>query len=234
MGQRRATSMANPWEEHAEPYSQFVDEWEEAGTVPTQLIDLLGEVAGREVLDAACGTGFLARALAARGARVTGIDLSARLIEMARARDSEGTITYRAADLSQPIPDLAAHFDLVASHLALNDVADHRGFARTLAAVAKPGARLALLFNNPYSLIVRGHITNYFDNEAIGRYQGLAACGIEASYYHRTLEEYLDAFLAAGLRLTKLVDVPDDQERDWLLPRECRFPLFMILAFEKP
>ena len=111
---------------------------------------------------------------------------------------------------------------------------DHRGFARTLADLAKPGARLALALNNPYSSVVREHIVDYFDNTAIGTYHGMKTQGIAARYYHRTLEEYLDAFFAAGLRLASLIDVPETTGREWLLPPHCRFPLFMILVFEKP
>ena len=39
------------------------------------LLDLLGDITGRQVLDAGCGEGLLARVLAACGAQVTGIDL---------------------------------------------------------------------------------------------------------------------------------------------------------------
>lgn len=75
------------------------------------LLDLLGDIAGRRVLDAGCGEGYLARALAAREAHVTGIDLSSLLIELARARDPGGRIDYQVADLSQPWPAGAGRFD---------------------------------------------------------------------------------------------------------------------------
>ena len=45
---------------------------------------LLGDVEGRRVLDAGCGTGYLTRLLARRGAVVTGIDVSSRMIALAR------------------------------------------------------------------------------------------------------------------------------------------------------
>jgi SAM-dependent methyltransferase len=199
------------------------------------LLDLLGDVAGRAVLDAGCGEGFLARILAVRGARVTGVDLSPRLIALARERDPQGAITYRVADLSQPVPDLAGHFDAIGSYLALNDVADHRGFAATLAALVKPDGRAVIALNNPYSAVVRGHIADYFNSDTRGVYGGMtAALGGEVGYYHRTLGDYLDAFLAAGWRLAKLVDVPASPRDDLPLPPQSRFPFFMILAFDKP
>jgi hypothetical protein len=75
----------------------------------------------------------------------------------------------------------------------------------------------------------------------------MAAQGYDIDFHHRTLEEYLDAFLATGLRLTKLADLPRivndasargvNPERpnlDTLLPEGYQFPFFMLLAFERP
>ena len=65
---------------------------------------------GWRVLDAGCGEGYLARVLAARGARVTGIDLSPRLVELARQRTPDGDIEYRIGDLSVPSPEDVERF----------------------------------------------------------------------------------------------------------------------------
>jgi hypothetical protein len=83
-----------------------------------------------------------------------------------------------------------------------------------------------------------------FANGALGYYGGLAEQGSHAHYAHRTLEEYLDAFLDAflvtGFRLAKLVDVPDRAGLPqlavlpWIAPASRRFPRFMILAFDAP
>jgi SAM-dependent methyltransferase len=229
---------ANPWDKYADEYARWIARREpvqlESEGIVSRLLDLLGDLGGREVLDAGCGEGFLARVLASRGARVTGLDLSPRLIQMARAKDPDGTIDYCVADLSCPLPEIEGHFDLIGSYLVLNDVRDYRGFASTLASLAKPGARIVLAFNNPYSSVVREHITDYFASGTMGTYGGLSREGVKARYYHRTLEEYLDAFLDVRLRLVKLADVPDVFGPEWLLPKHYRFPRFMILAFEKP
>jgi hypothetical protein len=62
---------------------------------------------------------------------------------------------------------------------------------------------------------------------------------VPVSFYHHTLPEYLDAFLAAGLRLTKLVDVDhppvaERRARGEELPLSDQLPRFMVLAFAKP
>ena len=237
-----ATPAAGDYDAYAGPYAAFVAKREQAGPeadpygLLPPLLELLGDIAGRQVLDAGCGEGYLARALAAREAHVTGIDLSPRLIELARGRDPGGSIDFQVGDLSQPQPDAAGRFDAVGSYLVLNDVADYRGFAATLAASLKPGGRLALAFNNPYSAVTDLHVTDYFDSGAVSRYRGLWEAGIEVYHHHRTLENYLDAFHAGGLRLTKLTDVvarADAHRPEAYLPPGGRFPRFMLLAFSK-
>ncbi|HLJ81536.1 MAG TPA: class I SAM-dependent methyltransferase [Ktedonobacterales bacterium] len=228
----------NPWDAAAAAYGQHIARREQANMeqdpILSRMLELLGDLSGRDVLDAGCGEGFLARVLASHSARVTGIDLSARLIAMARKKDPHHAIAYYVGNLSRPLPAFARHFDRIGSHLALNDVADHRGFAATLASLARPDARVVLAFNNPYSSVVREHVTDYFANGALGMYGGLAREGIRAHYYHRTLEEYLDAFLSVGFQLAALADVTDQGGLPWLLPAHFRFPRFMILAFYAP
>ena len=202
------------------------------------LLAILGPVAGLAVLDAACGEGYLARILAGQGAQVTGMDIAPRLIARARERDPAEASAYQVADLSTLPPGCVGRFDRVVSHLALNDVADYQGFCATLAAVLKPGGRAVLSLNNPYSYVVRKHITDYFA-PGVFSYRGMAAEGVKVHFYQRTLEQYLDAFLAAGLRLEKLADLPTpaawlNNPLDKLLPPGVQFPYMMILSFVKP
>ncbi len=202
-----------------------------------QLLDLLGDVTGLRVLDAACGDGYVARVLAARGAMVTGIDVGPQLIERAMQRDSRSAIDYRVGDLSKAMPGEASTFDAVASFLALNDVVEYRGFIATIASLLRPGGRLVIAFNSPYGVVIRGNVPDYFDSAATSPYRGLWAVGIKTYLHHRTLEEYLDAFIAAGLRLTKLADSRDHcflPAPESILPEGWRFPRFMLLAFTKP
>lgn len=235
--------MASQYDDYAAEYHAYMDKRErggvdgdQAGILP-RLLDLLGDVSGLRVLDAGCGDGYLARVLAARGARVTGIDVSPRLIEMARRLDRADHISYQVADLTAPLPGEDASFDAAASYLVLNDVDDYRGFAATLGAVLKPGGRLVLAFNNPYGGVIRKHVADYFNSGATHPYRALWAAGIKTYYHHRTLEEHFEAFGAAGLTVTRLVDVPDRASvpgPDTILPAGTRFPCFMLLALIKP
>jgi SAM-dependent methyltransferase len=64
-------------------------------------LDLLGDVAGRRVLDAACGPGLYAAELVRRGDVVTGFDQSPRMVEICRDAVPEGE--FRVHDLADPI-----------------------------------------------------------------------------------------------------------------------------------
>lgn len=236
-------SSAGPPGGDYDAYAAQYAAWREQGDAASDpngilppMLDWLGDLTGRRALDAGCGEGYLARILAAHGARVTGIDISPRLIEQARRRPDAG-ITYRAADLSRPVPGLAGAFDVVASYLVLNDVPDYRGFASTVAAALRPGGRAALAFNNPYYAYLSRHVSDYFATGHASPYRGLWTAGIQVLHYHRTLEEYLDSFLAAGLRLVKLADLAgraDEHPPHALVPPGDRFPRFMLLGFAKP
>jgi 2-polyprenyl-3-methyl-5-hydroxy-6-metoxy-1,4-benzoquinol methylase len=231
------------YDTYADAYAVAVAEREAGGIdgdpfgLLRPLLELLGDVAGRQVLDAGCGNGYLARVLAAHGARVTGIDIEPRLIASARHQDPDSIIEYWVADLSQPLPSDVGRFDAVASYLVLNDVPDYRGFVATLASLLRPGGRLVLAFNNPYGAVIHGHVRNYFDSGASSPYRGQWAVGIKTYLHHRTLENYLDAFLDTGLQLTKLVDSPalaSLDGRETGLPDGTYFPRFMLLAFSQP
>ena len=106
-------------------------------------VDRLAPRPGERVLDVATGTGWTARRLAARGARVTGIDFGAEVVEFARELDPTGAIDYRIGDAEQlPFPD--AHFDAVTSTFGVMFCGNPEQGARELARVCKPGGRLAL------------------------------------------------------------------------------------------
>ena len=235
------TLQASDYDSFADELARFTAVREERGLAGDgllrEMLDLLGDVAGLKVLDAACGDGYLARVLAARSASVTGVDIGARLIDRARQRDPDGAIDYRVADLSMAMPCQPETFDVVASFLALNDVIEYRGFIATIAGLLRPGGRMVVAFNSPYGTVIRGNVPDYFDSAATSPYQGLWSVGIKTYLQHRTLEDYLDAFIAAGLRLTKLADSRDrcfQPQPESILPEGFRFPRFLLLAFTKP
>src|SRR5581483_3699825 len=110
---------------------------------------LLGDVTGRRVLDLGCGAGQLAHHLADRGAaEVTGVDVSERMLALARTRWAHPRVTYlRGAIEDAAFP--AARFDLVVSALALHYVEDYPGLVRRIAGWLAPGGVLVYSAEHP-------------------------------------------------------------------------------------
>jgi demethylmenaquinone methyltransferase/2-methoxy-6-polyprenyl-1,4-benzoquinol methylase len=116
-----------------------------------RLIGLAGPLAGRRALDLATGTGDIAFGLAAAGADVVGLDITQRMIELARQKDGAraSACTFLVGDmLSLPFP--ARSFDLVTTGYGLRNVPDLSGAIAEIARVLKPGGlALSLDFDRP-------------------------------------------------------------------------------------
>lgn len=117
-----------------------VREYAEART----LLDSLGDVKGKDVLDLACGAGFYARLASEAGARrVVGIDASAEMIQYAQASTpKELGIEYQVLDAAT-MPKLG-QFDVVTAGFMLNYARNREEMAsmcQTVARHLKPGGR---------------------------------------------------------------------------------------------
>ena len=125
------------------------------------MIALAGDVHGRRVLDAGCGSGPLAEALRAKGAIVTGFDSSPAMVELARQRLGEDA-DLQVADLSRPLPYADGAFDDVVVSLVLHYLQDWTAPLAELRRVLKPGGRLLLSVNHPRILESSDPGADYF------------------------------------------------------------------------
>lgn len=75
-----------------------------------EMLRLAGDVSTRRVLDAGCGSGPLSAALRAKGARVTGFDVSAAMVDLARERLRDDADLH-VADIAAPLPFTERGFD---------------------------------------------------------------------------------------------------------------------------
>ncbi|PRX50017.1 methyltransferase family protein [Prauserella shujinwangii] len=164
-------------------------------------LDLLGDVAGRTVLDAACGPGLYAEELVARGARVTGFDHSPRMVELCRQRVPSGE--FRVHDLADPLgwlPDDSV--DLVVFALALEYVDDRVSALRELRRVLRPGGALVLSRPHPTGDWLR-HGGSYFDVRVI---EEVWSKGWRLRYWLAPLERTCEELRAAGFLLERLLE----------------------------
>jgi demethylmenaquinone methyltransferase/2-methoxy-6-polyprenyl-1,4-benzoquinol methylase len=147
-----------------------------------RLVEMSFDGAGRGVdaLDLACGTGDIAFAMHARGARVAGLDITPRMIELAHAKRRGGGPSFLVGDMmALPFPD--ASFDVVTTGYGLRNVPSIDGALAEIHRVLRPGGRLLSLdFNRPDNLIVRGVYLAYLT--IVGSALGLILHGDPDTY----------------------------------------------------
>jgi demethylmenaquinone methyltransferase/2-methoxy-6-polyprenyl-1,4-benzoquinol methylase len=124
-----------------------------------RLVSMAEVRAGERALDLACGTGDIAFAVAARGARAVGLDITHRMLQLAQAKST--TARFITADMTS-LPFRSASFDLVTTGYGLRNVPDLDAAIDEIARVLRPGGRLLSLdFNRPESAAVRAAYLAY-------------------------------------------------------------------------
>ena len=125
------------WEQRAAPYAASLGDLTR-GSVGA-LLDAARVSAGLRVLDVGTGPGFVALAAAARGARVTGADQSAAMVDIARAAGVDAVVAP-----VERLPFDDAEFDAVVGGYLLNHLPRPEAAVAELARLLRPGGRLAL------------------------------------------------------------------------------------------
>jgi SAM-dependent methyltransferase len=186
---------------------------------------LLGELAGCSVLEVGCGSASCARWLAAKGAWVVGVDLSAGMLGHAvtAARDTGIPVPLVQADATH-LPFASGSFDLACSAFgAVPFVADSAAVMREVARVLRPGGRWVFAVTHPMRWIFpddpgEAGLTvaqSYFDRTP---YVEVDALG-NPTYveHHRTLGDRVREIVAAGMTLEDLVEPewPPELHRNW-------------------
>lgn len=196
------------------------------------MVDLAGDVEGRRVLDAGCGSGPLTAALRDRGATVSGFDLSPDMVGLARERLGDDA-DVRVADLGRPLPYDDDAFDVVVCSLALHYLQDWGDPLAELRRVLRPGGRLVVSVPHPAVYLVNYPGKDYF---AVSRYSEEFEFGDRTAvltYWHRPLHAMTDAFVGAGFRITTVGEPPwsPDTPADLLPARAGERSAFVCFLF---
>src|SRR5216684_2625374 len=137
---RSWNAIADDWVAHAD-----ANDYRNLYLMP-RVLAMVGDVAGKTVLDLGCGEGGYARELVRRGARVTGVDGSERLIEVARQRTRDDAVevsfVHGNANALDGIESDA--FDTVVASMSLMDVEDYGGAIREAHRVLRGGGELVM------------------------------------------------------------------------------------------
>jgi SAM-dependent methyltransferase len=190
-----------PWK--SSPYSSH----------STLLRLLPAEGRGQSVLDAGCGRGYLAVALAARGFRVTGID---RRDE--NRPDFSSSVEFIERDLDQGLPPVYQEFDYIVCADILEHLREPASLLRELRGVLRPGGRLFASLPNSGHIYFRGQV-------GLGRFPQHDHGLFDRTHLHfYTWQGWRELFRECGLRIRSVAVTSVPFERAFA-PNGASIPL---------
>jgi SAM-dependent methyltransferase len=195
------------------------------------VLDLAGDVAGRRILDVGCGAGPLLAALRDRGALVTGIEPSAKMLELARARLGEEVTLYQGGLGGPALPFPDAAFDDAIACLVLHYLEDWRAPLAELRRVLVPGGRLIVAVNHPWVYKLVKPEGDYFATEPWSDENTFSGQSVVLRYWHRPLHAMTAEFTAAGFRIAVVSEPPPAPGARELFPELATFPSGSFLCF---
>lgn len=215
-----------------------------AGEWPT-LQPLLPEFEGKRVLDLGCGYGWHCLWAAQHGAtQVLGLDLSEKMLEIAREKNIFPQIEYSRCAMEQAA-FLPGSYDIVLSSLALHYVKDYPTLVQNIADWLVPGGRFVFTVEHPIFTAEGSQDWTYGPDGAIAHFpvdhyfeegeRKAVFLGETVTKYHRTLATYLSTLLQKGFVLEAvtepqppldMLDLPGMRD-------ELRRPMMLIVRAKK-
>ena len=197
--------IVDSWHTNAAPWTDAIrnDEIESRRLVTNAaIVDAVTERAPRSVLDIGCGEGWLARALAARGARVTGIDVVPALIDRAREQRGGGAdfrvLSYEALVAGE----LNETFDVAVANFSLIGEQSVDALVHAAPSLLIPGG--VLIIQTLHPVVATGE-QPYIDGWRAGSWAGFStAFSDPAPWYFRTIASWIRLIVASGLRVAEM------------------------------
>ena len=180
------------------------------------ILRMLGAPEGRRLLDAGCGQGYLSRMFASRGAVVTGVEPSSRLLGYAIQSEADHPlgIRYFQRDLSRLGILEDAPFDAVIANMVLLDISDWKAAMENCFSALREGGRLIYSLYHPCwapnaseTWSSKRHVEI---NEYLQPYEVQNKHGVN---FHRPLSAYLNFALSSGLQIVEIAEpLPEHDE----------------------
>ena len=185
---------------------------------------LLPDLTGKTVLDLGCGDGKHCAEFIDRGAKsVVGIDISEKMLQIARAENANGAIRYTNMSMTE-IAGLRKTFDFIYSNMAFHYIEDFTAFTKTLFQALNPGGRLLFAQEHPVitaTMDGKGHFNKSPSGQKLSyTFSDYGVPGKRVTHwfidgvviYHRRISDIINALTGAGFVIER-VEEPLPEKR---------------------
>ncbi|CAO3654455.1 unnamed protein product [Mucor hiemalis] len=192
-----------------------------------ELKNMLPDFHGKRVLDLGCGYGWHCKYASENGASsVTGVDISAKMIEQANKRNNDPHVEYhvkRMEDVDYP----ADSFDVVISSLAIHYL---ESFDVVLENPIFTAYGTGDWYRDDKGNPIHWPVDHYFDEGA----RNADFLGEKVKKYHKTLGTYINTLIQNGFNISKVSEpIPDQDILGKDLQNEQRRPMMLIISTKK-
>jgi len=195
------------YEALAERYAALADSKAENAYVERPaMLSLLPEVEGKRILDAGCGPGWYSEWLVDHGARVVAIDISSKMVELAKRRLGTRAEIHQA-DLSKPLDFLEdASFDIILCPLVLDYIRDWGGVFAEFSRVLRPAGLLIFSVEHPFTKFLLHGKGGYFATELVEvEWRGFGV-PVRMPSYRRPLSAMISPLAGAGFVVEQIIE----------------------------
>lgn len=181
------------------------------------LLSMMPDLTGKRVLDLGCGFGEHCKMFVERGAaKVVGVDISRKMLEIAQQENSDPKITYLNMAM-EDIGQLKESFDIVISSLAFHYVEDFPGVVKNIYSLLDTNG--VFLFSQEHPMVTCHSGGNRWTRDENGEkiHVNISNYGIEGlrestwfvdhvKVYHRTFSSIVNTLIETGFTIEKMIE----------------------------
>jgi len=204
------------WNRVAEEYDTLVGDsgdFNHKTYINPVVLNILENVKNKHVLDLACGQGYFSKILADKGARVTGVDISEKLIEIAKEKFGGQDIQFLVRDAANLEGLRNNQFEAVVCTMSFHDIEDVSKTIDEIARVVQISGKLIFSIPHPWTHLGKTikENRNYYlrlekykseleiPNKLYGK-EGIVS-------FHRSLEFYVNKLTQHKFEITNFVEI---------------------------
>lgn len=197
-------------------------------------LSMLTNIKNKKVLDLGCGPGIYAKILKKRGAKVYGIDLSTREIEIAKSHVKG--VDFRVGSAYR-LPYKSNYFDIVVAALVVEHFDDVDKAFRQVRKVLKKNGIFVFSVINPvigvtHRLPNRPRNQRKFDDyfkegKVVGYWWRKLKYETKMISFHRTYQSWIGAILRNSFTIVDYIDARAERRQNWTRVQKLRFGKYM-------